>query len=60
MDYPRVGFSHTVPLPLQTAPVPGTGIHRPVMTQCFYETRGVSNTRGYLALSYTKGILRSK
>jgi hypothetical protein len=38
---PRVGFSHTVPVPANTVPVPGTYRYRPVNGTVPYETRGI-------------------
>ena len=37
---------NVIPAMLQTVLVPGMGIHRPVITRLFYETPGVTNTRG--------------
>jgi hypothetical protein len=44
----RVRFSHTVPVPAETAPVAGTGTYRPVISTVCYETRGIPFTHGYL------------
>ena len=45
---PRVGFSHTVPEPAHTIPVPGTGTYRTVNLTVSYGTRGTIGTRGFL------------
>ena len=45
---PWVRFSHTIPVPAETAPVAGTGTSRPVISTVCYETRGIPFTRGYL------------
>jgi len=44
---PRVGFSHTVPEPGNTVPVPGTGTYRTVKLAVSYGTRGTIGTRGF-------------
>ena len=42
-----VGNSHTVPVPVNTVPVTGTGTSRPVISTVYDETRGYSKYRGY-------------
>ena len=41
---PRVQFSHTVPTPAETVPVPGAGTYRTVFCAVLYETRGIPLT----------------
>jgi hypothetical protein len=47
---PRVGFSHTVPEPVNTVPVAGTGTYPTVKFTVSYGTRGTIGTRGFLVL----------
>jgi hypothetical protein len=56
MGNPRVGFSHTVPVPANTVPVAGTTRTRPVNHAVSDETRGIHDTRGYFSLKYCKNI----
>ena len=51
---PRVGFSHTAPVPAKTVPMAGTGTHRPVVFTVSNETRGTFGTRGFFAVKYLK------
>ena len=55
---PRVGFSHTVPIPANTLPVAGTTLTQPVNCAVSDETRGIHDTRGYFALKYCKYIMK--
>jgi len=43
---PRVGFSHTVPVPEHTVPVTGAGTYRTVKSAVWNETRGTMGTCG--------------
>jgi hypothetical protein len=47
---PRVGFSRTAPVPADTVPVAGAGIHRPVNSAVSYGTRGTTSTRGCIGI----------
>ena len=60
MGNPQVIFSHTIPLPLHTAPVKGMGINCTMDDTVFYETHGMTETCHYLADTTTNGILESK
>jgi hypothetical protein len=46
---PRVGNFNTVPAPVYTVPVLGTGTYRTRSAAVSYETRGIFSTRGLLA-----------
>jgi hypothetical protein len=43
---PRVGNFNTVPAPVYTVPVSGTGTYRTRSATVSYETHGISGTRG--------------
>jgi hypothetical protein len=45
---PRVGNFNTVPVPVYTVPVSGTGTYRTVSAAVSYETRGVLRNPRYL------------
>ena len=47
-DILQVQNVHTVPEPLETIPVPGTGVHRPVKIVVLIETCGIMDTYGLL------------
>ena len=47
---PRVGNFHTVPAPVYTVPISGTGTYRTRSAAVSYETRGITNTRGILII----------
>ena len=55
---PRVGFSHTVPIPANTLPMAGTTLTQPVNCVVSDETCGIHDTRGYFALKYCKYIMK--
>ena len=51
---PRVGMSHTVPVPANTVPVMGTGTYRTVICMVSDETRGITLTHGILIIKIIK------
>jgi hypothetical protein len=55
---PRVGFFRTVPEPAYTVPATGTGTNRTANHTVLYETRGITDTRGYFAKPMTNSILK--
>ena len=45
----QVGNLDTIPVPVDTIPVSGTGAHRTIKVTVSYETRGYFSTHGLLA-----------
>jgi hypothetical protein len=52
MGMGRVGNSHTVPVPVNTVPVMGTGTSQPIISMVSDETHGYSKYRGYFYYYY--------
>ena len=42
-----VTFCHTIPIPMYTVPIMGTGTTQPVITVGSHETHGVGGTNGF-------------
>ena len=57
---PRVGISHTVPVPTETVPVQPRVWFPRVAGTVFDETRGANGTRGYHALNLIQVMLKTK
>ena len=51
---PRVSIFNTVPVPVYTIPVLGTGLYRTILVAVLYETRGVTITCGILIIKIIK------
>jgi hypothetical protein len=51
---PRVGISHTVPVPANTVPVTGTGTYHTVICTVSDETRGITLTHSILIIKIIK------
>ena len=51
---PQVGIFNTIPVPVYTVPVLGTGLYHTVLVMVLYKTHGVTITCGILIIKIIK------